>query len=246
MTEELEKLLTAAKAREEALVGLVYSGRIAGELFAHAHGIAIALETALYHARMLDKRAEDEKALYAQFGLAPLEKSYKVEVAEDGDYFRHRLVCSDGRVSHWANYQGAAFLDDKVSITGYYAVPPHELVPITHAVALDYMCSPEDKGRNVSPEYFAAIKFPYTEEHENTPVQEEGAETSEHEALPGHPPQRIAYASDPGMVGKVTNKVLDDYYDKIPGAPQDDKNAHVPETPAEEAHHWWVPGSTDE
>lgn len=53
------------------------------------------------------------------------EKTYKVETKEQAagwndSGFRHRVVCSDGRVSRWAPYAVVSFLDDFASVSPYF------------------------------------------------------------------------------------------------------------------------------
>lgn len=46
------------------------------------------------------------------------DKTYVQEFDQnDGN---HRIVCSDGRKTHWTPYTGYAYMDGLVSCTGYY------------------------------------------------------------------------------------------------------------------------------
>lgn len=56
--------------------------------------------------------------------VAP-EKTYTIETKEqaaswDDSGFRHRVGCSDGRVSRWAPYSTVSFLDDCASVSPYF------------------------------------------------------------------------------------------------------------------------------
>lgn len=44
-------------------------------------------------------------------------KTYTQEFDKDG---WHRIVCSDGRKTHWVHYQSTAFMDGYISATAYY------------------------------------------------------------------------------------------------------------------------------
>jgi len=63
----------------------------------------------------------------------PVSTTIVSEVLHDETQFKHRLVCSDGRVTSWANYQKAVILDDVIAVT-----------PFWHAGRDIHLISPKD------------------------------------------------------------------------------------------------------
>ena len=71
---------------------------------------------------------------------SPILKRYKVEVEDNKEGFRFRLVKKkDGRRSRWACYNQVAMLDNVAAVTAYYSGEgPKELTPLfaTEVLAL--------------------------------------------------------------------------------------------------------------
>jgi hypothetical protein len=71
-----------------------------------------------------------------------LPKTYKIETKEVGagwndSGFRHRVVCSDGRVSRWAPFAIISYLDDFASVTPYFTDKNDNVsMPVLEAMAL--------------------------------------------------------------------------------------------------------------
>lgn len=83
-------------------------------------------------AKIIDDHCKCKPAAVATF------KQFKHEVQDDSTGFRHRLVnLQTGRVTRWAGYTTAVYLDGAVGITGYYG---HDMAIITPARFAELCC----------------------------------------------------------------------------------------------------------
>lgn len=67
MIEQLKAMLEEQRVRQHQIAKLNYTGRIAGELHAHARELCEALELAIANAQCLEARKSEEAELHARF-----------------------------------------------------------------------------------------------------------------------------------------------------------------------------------